>query len=94
MQARRHSSPPVSLHGQLLWREFFYTVASITPQFDKMEGNDVCLQVPWDDNKEYLKAWSEVFIGHKIAYKIWLSSFHIFFIFQREELAIPLLMLS
>jgi len=25
-QAKKHSQPPVSLEGQLLWREFFYTV--------------------------------------------------------------------
>ena len=41
----KHSQPPVSLHGQLLWREFFYTVGYGTPNFDKMEGNSVCRQV-------------------------------------------------
>jgi len=25
-----------------------------------MEGNPVCLQVPWDTNPEFVKAWSEV----------------------------------
>ncbi|XP_078333232.1 cryptochrome-2-like isoform X2 [Crassostrea virginica] len=57
----KHTSPPVSLHGQLLWREFFYTVAADTANFDKMEGNPVCKQIPWDINEEYLKAWKEVF---------------------------------
>lgn len=56
----QHTSPPVSLHGQLLWREFFYTVAADTANFDKMEGNPVCKQIPWDTNEEYLKAWKEV----------------------------------
>ena len=32
------SQPPVSLKGQLYWREFFYTVAAGTPNFNKMEG--------------------------------------------------------
>jgi cryptochrome len=31
-----HTLPPVSLHGQLLWREFFYFSAATTPQFDQM----------------------------------------------------------
>ncbi|KAI8905365.1 FAD binding domain of DNA photolyase-domain-containing protein [Powellomyces hirtus] len=43
----RHTHPPVSLLGQLYWREFFYAVAAHTPNFDRMEGNPLCLQVPW-----------------------------------------------
>ena len=57
---QKHSQPPVSLHGQLLWREFFYTVGDGTPNFDKMEGNPVCRQIPWDKNEEYLEAWTHV----------------------------------
>ena len=34
-----HTQPPVSLHGQLLWREFFYCVGANTTNFDKMVGN-------------------------------------------------------
>jgi hypothetical protein len=30
---------------QLLWRDFFYTVAFGTPNFDRMEGNKLCKQV-------------------------------------------------
>ncbi|KAG8568164.1 hypothetical protein GDO81_013907 [Engystomops pustulosus] len=57
---KKHSSPPVSLHGQLLWREFFYTAGAGIPNFNKMEGNSVCVQVDWDENKDYLEAWREV----------------------------------
>ncbi|KAL4225263.1 hypothetical protein ACF0H5_015951 [Mactra antiquata] len=56
-KGKKHSQPPVSLHGQLLWREFFYTVAAGTPNFDKMIGNAVCTQVDWDTNNKYLEAW-------------------------------------
>ena len=35
----KHSQPPVSLVGQLLWREFFYTCGATVANFDKMEGN-------------------------------------------------------
>ena len=38
-QKKNFSSPPVSLHGQLLWREYFYFTAYVTPKFDKMVGN-------------------------------------------------------
>ena len=37
--------PPLSLHGQLLWREFFYCAATKNPNFDKMAGNPICVQV-------------------------------------------------
>lgn len=60
---RKHSDPPVSLHGQLLWREFFYTASVGIPNFNKMEGNSVCTQVDWDTNPEYLAAWREVMKG-------------------------------
>ncbi|XP_028666189.2 cryptochrome circadian regulator 5 [Erpetoichthys calabaricus] len=61
---KKHSSPPVSLHGQLLWREFFYTAGVGIPNFDHMEGNSVCLQVDWDSNEEYLAAWREGRTGY------------------------------
>ncbi|MED6257224.1 hypothetical protein ATANTOWER_015387, partial [Ataeniobius toweri] len=62
-QGRTHSDPPVSLHGQLLWREFFYTGSVGINNFNKMEGNPVCIQVDWDTNPEYLAAWREARTG-------------------------------
>ncbi|KAM4047736.1 cryptochrome-1-like isoform 1-T2 [Anomaloglossus baeobatrachus] len=56
-QAKNHSLPPVSLQGQLLWREFFYTVASSTPNFTKMVGNPICLQIDWYKDDEKLNRW-------------------------------------
>lgn len=41
---KKHSLPPVSLIGQLLWREFFYHVGNSTANFDRMEGNPICKQ--------------------------------------------------
>lgn len=43
-KVKKYTKPPVSLEGQLLWREFFYTVAYGTPKFDQMEGNPICKQ--------------------------------------------------
>ncbi|KAL6584757.1 (6-4)DNA photolyase [Orobanche minor] len=56
---RRHTSPPVSLLGQLLWRDFFYTVAFGTPNFDQMKDNRICKQIPWKDDEELLAAWRD-----------------------------------
>uniref|UniRef100_A0A8C7Y9A8 Cryptochrome circadian regulator 5 n=1 Tax=Oryzias sinensis TaxID=183150 RepID=A0A8C7Y9A8_9TELE len=62
-QGVSHSDPPVSLHGQLLWREFFYTASVGIPNFNKMTGNPACTQVDWDENQEYLAAWREARTG-------------------------------
>ncbi|XP_072291784.1 cryptochrome-2 isoform X3 [Eucyclogobius newberryi] len=59
MKLRKRCSPPLSLFGQLLWREFFYTAATNNPNFDHMEGNPICVQIPWDQNPEALAKWAE-----------------------------------
>lgn len=58
-----YTKPPVSLHGQLLWREFFYTVGSSVPNFDQMIGNSICRQIPWNENENYLVAWANAKTG-------------------------------
>lgn len=54
--------PPLSLHGQILWREFFYCAATRNPNFDRMEGNPICVQIPWEKNQEALAKWANVCI--------------------------------
>lgn len=61
-QVKKRKDPPLSLHGQLLWREFFYTVATNNPNFDRMKDNPLCVQIPWDKNPEALAKWAEVYI--------------------------------
>uniref|UniRef100_A0A3B1IC83 Cryptochrome circadian regulator 4 n=1 Tax=Astyanax mexicanus TaxID=7994 RepID=A0A3B1IC83_ASTMX len=56
-QAKNHSLPPVALQGQVLWREFFYTAASATQNFTRMEGNPICLQIHWYDDQDALEKW-------------------------------------
>uniref|UniRef100_A0A8C5ZHK5 Cryptochrome circadian regulator 2 n=1 Tax=Marmota marmota marmota TaxID=9994 RepID=A0A8C5ZHK5_MARMA len=58
-KVKKNSTPPLSLFGQLLWREFFYTAATNNPRFDRMEGNPICIQIPWDRNPEALAKWAE-----------------------------------
>ena len=57
---RDHTLPPVSLEGQLYWREMAYLLAYSTPNFDKMVGNPICKQIPWatgDEAEKLLKRW-------------------------------------
>ncbi|KAI3766713.1 hypothetical protein L2E82_16783 [Cichorium intybus] len=62
-EVKNHTSPPVSLIGQLLWRDFFYTVGFGTPNFDRMRGNRICKQIPWNDDDELLAAWRDARTG-------------------------------
>ncbi|KAG4066065.1 hypothetical protein HA402_001312 [Bradysia odoriphaga] len=55
---KKHTAPPVSLIGQLLWREFFYTAAASEPNFNRMVGNSICRQIPWQKNEQHLEAWT------------------------------------
>lgn len=54
----KHSKPPVSLLGQLMWREFFYTAAASESKFDRMVGNSFCRQIPWRTDPDLLEAWT------------------------------------
>ncbi|XP_024538612.1 (6-4)DNA photolyase [Selaginella moellendorffii] len=63
-RAKSFTSPPVSLEAQLLWREFFYTAAYATANFDKMVGNPTCKQIPWKDDDELLSAWRDGRTGY------------------------------
>lgn len=54
-EKKQHTQPPVSLLGQLLWREFYYAAAAHTPNYHQKEGNPICKQIDWDDNAEFFK---------------------------------------
>lgn len=63
------SKPPVSLHGQLLWRDFNNLMAhdannSEAGCWNKMEGNKYCRNVPWDDDPQLLDAWKSGRTGY------------------------------
>ena len=63
------SKPPVSLHGQLLWRDFNNLMAhSANAQnpgsWGRMEGNPYCRDVPWSSDPELLAVWKEGRTGY------------------------------
>ena len=57
IQKGKHTKPPVSLLGQLYWREFFYCASVHVENFDSMKGNPICKQIDWEKNDDFLKAW-------------------------------------
>ena len=63
------SKPPVSLHGQLLWRDFNNLMAhsanSQNPgSWGRMEGNPYCRSVPWSNDPKLLAAWKRGRTGY------------------------------
>lgn len=59
------SKPPVSLEGQVLWRDFNNLMAhSAGEKWSQMEGNQYCRFIPWDDNPELLDAWKNGRTGY------------------------------
>uniref|UniRef100_M4DX76 (6-4)DNA photolyase n=1 Tax=Brassica campestris TaxID=3711 RepID=M4DX76_BRACM len=54
----------LSPYLKLLWREFFYTTAFGTRNFDKMKGNPICKQIPWKEDHDMLAAWRDGKTGY------------------------------
>lgn len=48
----------------LLLREFSFLVGSTVPKLDLMEGNPLCIQLPWDENRQYLESWRNGMTGY------------------------------
>ena len=63
------SQPPVSLHGQLLWRDFNNLMAAsanraVPGSWGRMEGNQYCRPVPWSSDEDSLQAWKNGQTGY------------------------------
>lgn len=58
------SQPPVSLHGQLMWRDYNNLMGYTCPNFDKMLDNPIARQIPWDDDPVLLDAWKNSRTGY------------------------------
>jgi cryptochrome len=48
----------------LLLREFSFLAGSSIPKLDLMQGNPLCIQLPWDENEKYLDAWRNGMTGY------------------------------
>eukprot|EP00996_Jenningsia_fusiforme_P007189 NODE_957_length_1796_cov_26.925014_g843_i0.p1 GENE.NODE_957_length_1796_cov_26.925014_g843_i0~~NODE_957_length_1796_cov_26.925014_g843_i0.p1 ORF type:complete len:532 (-),score=72.53 NODE_957_length_1796_cov_26.925014_g843_i0:133-1728(-) len=65
----KKSQPPVSLHGQLLWRDFNNLMAHAANSdqpgsWGRIEGNRYCRLIPWAHDPELLLAWKEGRTGY------------------------------
>ena len=59
-------SPPSWIHitGQLIWREYFYTMCCNNPKYDVMVGNPICLQIPWKEDNTQFEKWKNGQTGY------------------------------
>ena len=57
--------PPSSqnITGQLIWREYFYTMSVNNEFYAKMDQNPICLNIPWRDGDRdasgHLELWKQ-----------------------------------
>ena len=59
-----HSSPPESLHGQLLFREMFYLLSRSVPNWNEDQENPMCKNIDWGEPDESkLSAWERGMTG-------------------------------
>lgn len=47
-----HQQVMVTVHGQLLYREFFYCAAAQVNNFTRIEGNRICRKIGWRQGPE------------------------------------------
>lgn len=52
-----HKETPSEVICQLHWREYFYVMCVGNINFDRIEGNPICLKINWAKNDELLKKW-------------------------------------
>merc|ERR1712187_601872 len=76
----KHSKPPMSLHGQLLFREQFYLLGYCVENFQLPTGNAMCKDIMWsggtngsngstlvtEEGKSALTAWQEGKTGYPL----------------------------
>lgn len=44
--------------GQLVWREYFYTMSANNPKYAQMQDNPICLNIPWaEPDRSILEKW-------------------------------------
>lgn len=56
--SRFHCESNPHITGQLIWREYFYTMSVQNPNYDQMQDNPICLDIPWrQPNEEFLDQW-------------------------------------
>ncbi|XP_054284471.1 cryptochrome-1 [Macrosteles quadrilineatus] len=64
-----HEAACENITGQLVWREYFYTMSLGNPNYDRVEGNSICLDIPWRNSqdkttREMMERWRQGKTGY------------------------------
>ncbi|XP_074647612.1 cryptochrome-1-like [Tubulanus polymorphus] len=51
--------PHLGVTGQLMWREYFYTMCVNNENYSVMKDNPICLNIEWSDNNEHFEKWTQ-----------------------------------
>ena len=56
----KHSQPPESMHGQLLFREMFYLLSKSVENWDSDTNNSMCKKIEWGaNNSNKMELWEK-----------------------------------
>ncbi|XP_059155704.1 cryptochrome-1-like [Physella acuta] len=53
-----NTAVPSGITCQLIWREYFYCMSVNNPNYNKMIGNPICLNIDWYENDDQLEKWT------------------------------------
>jgi len=61
-----HGKPPsgANITGQLIWREYFYTMSVLNPHYAEMVPNPICLDIPWNEDPKGFECWKKGMTGY------------------------------
>ena len=63
----------LSAIGQLIWREYFYTMSVNNIHYNKMVENPICLNIPWYKDAEKMRKWTEVCTSVDTAVNLYIT---------------------
>ena len=61
---RGKTPPRMDITGQLMWREYFYSMVRLNPFFNQIQNNPICLAIPWRQDEAQLRRWKDGHTGY------------------------------
>jgi len=56
--------PKMDITGQLMWREYFYSMVRLNPNFNQINNNPIYLPIPWLEDDTQLRRWKNGQTGY------------------------------
>ena len=66
-QTSEHTVPPVSIHGQIMFREMFYLLSRSVENWDQNSGNSNCKEIEWGEfDRTLVNSWESGQTGYPL----------------------------